>query len=188
MDRLYGQPYAQPMSTTQTRPKQSPPSKPLLEAHEALRLIDKRSYAVIATTSSAGNSHSAGVLYARSGEHLYLSTMRSSRKARNVAANSSIGVTIPVRRVPVGGPPSAIMFQAQAEVIDLDDAELRRLAAAGELNAVTSHGELELPDGCFIKVALPRRLHTYGLGMSLLSLIRNPLNAAGVVDLTAQFG
>ena len=176
------------MSTTQTLPKPSSPSKSLLAASEALRLIDKRSYAVIATTSEAGNSHSAGVLYARSGDQLYFSTMKSSRKARNVAANSSIGVTIPVRRVPVGGPPSAIMFQAQAEVIDLDDAELRRLAEAGELKAITGHGELELPGGCFVKITLPRRLHTYGLGMSLLSLIRDPLNAAGVVDLSAQFG
>ena len=148
-----------------------------------LRAIDKRSYAVLATTSPAGRSHSAGVLYASAGSSLYVSTLRSSRKARNVSSNSHVGVTIPIRRVPVGGPPSAVMFQTRAEVLDLDDRRLLDLAAEGRLERVTSHGELTLADGCFIKIDIPGRVLTFGLGMSLISLIRDPLNAGGVADL-----
>ena len=155
-----------------------------MSAAEALRLLDRRSYAVLASTSEAGRSHSAGVLYARSGNELYFSTMRSSRKARNVAANRSVGVTVPIRRVPIGGPPSAIMFQGTAEVLDLDDPVLLERVATGDLKAVTGHGELDLPGGCFVRIVLPKRLHTYGLGMSLWSLIRDPLNAAGTIDLS----
>jgi len=168
------------MTTTQTRTHE--PSH-LLDPRQALRYVDRRSYAVIASTSEAGRSHSAGVMYARSGNDLYFSTMRPSRKARNIAANGHVGVTIPVRRVPVGGPPSAIMFQARAEVVDPTDPTLLDRVATGDLKAITGHGELELPDGVFVRIALPRRLHTYGLGMSLLSLIRDPLNAAGTVTL-----
>ena len=36
---------------------------------------------------------------------------------------------------------------------------------------------------CFLQIALPRKVVTYGLGMSLLSLIRDPMSAAGVAHL-----
>ena len=158
-----------------------------LDSRRALSYLDRRSYAVIASTSETGRSHSAGVIYARGGHDLFFSTMRSSRKARNIAANGHVGVTIPVRRVPVGGPPSAIMFQARAELLEPTDPTLLDRVAAGDLKDITGHGELELPDGVFVRVTLPRRLHTYGLGMSLLSLIRDPLNAAGTVTLPQEF-
>lgn len=163
----------------------SPTPTPSLSPTRALTTIAKRSYAVLATTSEARRSHSAGVLYALSGRELFVSTLRSSRKARNVATNPHVGVTIPVRRVPVGGPPSAIMFQSTATVLETSDPDLRDKVAAGELGTVTAHGELDLPDGVFLRIPLPSRLLTYGLGMSLLSLIRDPLNAGGVVDLDA---
>lgn len=156
----------------------------LVTPEQAVRLMKKRSYAVLASTSDAHRSHSAGVLYALSDRALFVSTLRSSRKARNIASNPHVGVTIPVRRVPVGGPPSALMFQARAALLDLDDTELLERAATGELTAVTSHGELDLADGVFVRIALPRRLLTYGLGMSLVALIRDPLNAGGFVNLS----
>jgi hypothetical protein len=118
---------------------------------------------------------------------LYVSTDRASRKARNVAANPHVGVTVAVRRLPVG-PPSAVQFQGTAEILDLDDPELRALAAAGRIAAVTGHGELDRPGGCFLRIRPGRRLHTYGLGMSLRALLRDPLNAAGVAELPAQAG
>jgi hypothetical protein len=145
--------------------------------------IGKRSFATLASTSVEGWPHAAGVLYALSGEHLYVSTMRQSRKARNIAENPPVAVTIAVRRAPVG-PPSSIIFQSSARVLKLDDPELRAAAATGDLKAVTGHGELDLPGGCFLQVALPRKVVTYGLGMSLLSLMRDPMNAAGVAHLS----
>ena len=45
----------------------------------------------------------------------------------------------------------------------------------------TSHGELDLPDDYFIRISPGHRLITFGLGMSLLSLIRDPRNAGGTV-------
>jgi hypothetical protein len=114
------------------------------------------------------------------GDSLYLSTLRSSRKARNMAANPHVGVTIPVRRVPIGGPPSAVMFQSTAEILGQEDPRVLELAKGGDITGITSHGELHVADGVFIKIELPSRVLTYGLGMSLLSLIRDPLNAGGV--------
>ena len=68
-------------------------------------------------------------------------------------------------------------------MLDLDDPGLRAAVETGALKGVASHGELELPGGCFIEIALPRKVVTYGLGMSLLSLIRDPMSASGVAYL-----
>jgi hypothetical protein len=144
---------------------------------EAIRkALEKRSFATLATTSPAGRPHVAGVLYELVNDALYINTMRSSRKARNIAANSNVAVCVPVRRIPVG-PPSTIQFQAAAEILALDSTEITALVEAGKLRSLTNHGELEMPDGCFLRVGLSPRVVTYGLGMSLSRLMSDPLNA-----------
>lgn len=145
------------------------------------RVLAKRSTAVLSTVSSSGRPHAATVLYALDGDAMYISTLTASRKARNVAANPWAGVVVPVRRLPVG-PPASIQFQAPAEVVPGDDPALRDLAAAGRIDAVTSHGELDLTEGCFIRVTVPGRIHTYGLGLPLWQFIRNPLEAGATVE------
>ncbi|MGY6501978.1 MAG: pyridoxamine 5'-phosphate oxidase family protein [Acidimicrobiales bacterium] len=145
-------------------------------------IIASRSYAVVSTVSPAGVPHAAGVLYAVAGGSLYVSTMAASRKARNVAASGHAAMVVPVRRLPVG-PPSAVQFQGRAEVLSAEDPELRRLADAGRLKSVTSHGELELEGGCFLRITPPSRITTYGLGLSLWRLIRDPLSGGGSVEL-----
>ena len=151
--------------------------RPLVE-----RLIAKRSFCTVATVSPTGRPHAAGVLYAAVGSTLYVSTLRSSRKARNVAADPQVAVFIAVRRLPVG-PPSSLHFQATAETVDLDDPTILELAHAGQLKAITSHGELDLPGGCFLRIQPVGRVFTYGIGLSLRRLLREPFNAGGHLDL-----
>jgi len=169
------------METQHTAP-QSTLTVHTLDARTVLQTIGKRTFATVATTSPEGWPHAAGVLYAMSGDALYVSTLRSSRKARNILTNPKVAVSVPVRRAPVG-PPSNVSFQTTARVLDLDDPELRAAAASGDLKAITGHGELELPGGVFLRIALPRKVVTYGLGMSLLRLMRDPMHAAGVAHL-----
>jgi general stress protein 26 len=154
---------------------------------ELTKAIGRRSVCMLATSSSRNRPHSATVAYAAVGTTLYVNTDRSSRKARNVAENPYAGVVIPVRRLPVG-PPSSVQFQGTAEVVDMDDPEIVRLVDSGQLKAVTSHGELDRPDGCFVRITPGRKVNTYGLGMSLWQLLRHPLDAAGSVEHPAPEG
>lgn len=110
----------------------------------------------------------------------YVSTLKGSRKALNIEANPKVAVTIPIRRVPVG-PPSTVQFRAMAEVLDLDSPEILELAGAGRIEEITGHGELDLDGGCFIRVTPADRWNTYGLGMSVIELARNPMSAGGAV-------
>lgn len=149
------------------------------------RAIQRRCVATLATVSTSSRPHAATVLYQCVDNALFVSTSRDSRKARNIAGHGVAAVTIAVRRLPVG-PPASIQFQSAAAVVANDDPEIVHLAAAGRLDKITAHGELNLADACFLRLALPTRVVTYALGMSLWQAMRNPLDAAGEVDLTAS--
>ena len=154
------------------------PTRPLDDAEQAARVrkaIHSRSFATLATVSAAGFPHAAGVVYVPVGDELYVHTMRSSRKARNIAADGRVGVVIPVRKLPVG-PPFTVQFQARAEVLAMDDPELAPLLEAGTLKAITGHGELDMPDGCFLRVRPRGVVHTYGIGVSTLAVAKDPIS------------
>jgi hypothetical protein len=143
--------------------------------------IAKRSFAVVGTTSPTGHAHVAGILYDEVDGDLFVSIDRGSRKGRNLAANPHVAVTVPIRRIPFG-PPSNAMFQSEAVILDNSDPLVRRLAGDGRLSTITGHGELELDEGCIVRIAAPSVIHTYGLGISLLSLMREPLRGGGRVE------
>jgi general stress protein 26 len=179
MDRLGGPVFTAVMSEnvhsiTSARP----------ETAHVTKAIDRRSFCTLATTSAANRPHVAGVLYEAVDTVLYVSTDRTSKKVRNIAGNRHVGVCIPIRRLPVG-PPSSVQFQGVAEILSADDPRILDLVKAGHLKSITSHGELDLPDGCFLRITPARKLNTYGLGMPLRQLLRDPLHAAGTVELAA---
>lgn len=155
----------------------------------ATAALARRTVATIATVSPAGRPHAAVVQYAATGDPLapvlWSSTDLDSRKARNIAANPYVGVTVAFQRLPLI-PPATVQFQGRAEIVDVDDPELRELARTGAIKAVTGHGELDRPGVCFLKIVPGRRLHTYALGMSIVALVRDPLNAARTVELPVR--
>lgn len=155
------------------------------DPRKIVRAIAKRSFATLATVSPEGHPHVAGALYAFVDGRLYVNTDHDSRKARNVAATGRAAVAIPIRRLPVG-PPSLVHFQATAEVLPTDDPHARDLIDRGRLDPITGHGELERPDVCFLRITPSGRLLTYGLGVPLHRLVREPLEAGGVVTLPAR--
>ena len=183
------------MNTPQPTTPTSEPTA-LVDADQDARIIkavQSRSFAMLSTVSPAGFPHAAGVQYAPvlgaaggPGQlALYVHTMRSSRKARNVAADGRVAVTIPVRKLPVG-PPFTIQFQGRAEVVAMDDPEIVDHVAAGRLEKVSSHGELDEPDGCFLRIVANRTVHTYGIGVSAIGVARDPLHHGARSTLMAR--
>ena len=128
----------------------------------------------MSTVSTAGFPHAAGVLYVAIDDTLYVHTMRSSRKARNVGTDHRVGVVVPVRKLPVG-PPFTVQFQGRADIVAMDDPEILGLVETGRLKKISSHGELDEPDGCFLRIRPTGIVHTYGIGVSTLALVRDPI-------------
>jgi hypothetical protein len=159
----------------------------MLDQTRLRRAVDKafvkESFMTLATSSSAERSHAAGVLYAAIDGILYVGTNMHSRKARNIESNANVGVCIPVRRLPVG-PPATIIFQGTAAALDRDDQALRALLESGRLKRLTSHGELDDPDNWFIKITPTGKVHTFGIGVPLRTLIRHPLETMGSLELS----
>jgi hypothetical protein len=152
------------------------------DAAAVQRQIASRSFCTMATVSQTGIPHATGVIYAYVDGVFYVSTLRTSRKARNLAESGRASLCIPVRRVPAG-PPSTVQVATRGEILDQDDPRIVSLVGRGALKSITGHGELEIVNGCFLRLTPSRRVLTYGLGLPLRTLIRDPLNASGRVEL-----
>jgi hypothetical protein len=144
------------------------------------KALARQSYCVLATTSGRGNGHAAGVIYEFVDDTLYVHTMRTSRKARNVASNPNVGIVVSVRRMPVG-PPFSVQFQATADVLAMDHPHIVGLLANGRLRKISGHGALDDPEGCFLRIRPLGTVHSYGIGVSVLGLIKDPLHAGARV-------
>ena len=130
----------------------------------------------MATTSPAGHSHSAGVPYEHVDGQLWFHAARSSRKVRSIAANPSVAVCIPFRRLPVG-PPFTIHFQAHAEIVEMDSPAARALLDDGRLKKIAAHGALDMADGCFVTIRPRGTVHSFGPGARIIDLIRDPIGS-----------
>jgi general stress protein 26 len=139
-------------------------------------VIARNSFCTLATSSADNRPHVAGVLYALVGRDLYVNTDATSRKARNIAENPRAAVCIPVQVDPQG-PPFTASLQGTATVLQNDDPEIVSLVADDRLAAITSHGELERPGTCFIKISPGPYVATYGIGISEEEFAADPLSA-----------
>jgi len=142
----------------------------------ARRVLARRSFCTLATASEANRPHVIGVIYVAVGSQLYIHSIESSRKVRNIRANPKIGVCVPTRTYPFA-PPFCVQFQGTAVVLSPTDPEIRELLAAGRLKKISAHGALTVPGACFIRVTPGRTLSTYGVGVPLRTLLRDPFHA-----------
>jgi general stress protein 26 len=161
----------------------STPASTSTEAQRAAveAAIAANSFCTLATSSKANRPHVAGVLYALVGRDLYVSTDEASVKARNIRENDRVAVCIPVQVAP-DAPPFTASLQGTATLIANDDPQITPMIDDGRLAAITSHGELERPDTCFVKITPGRRVATYGIGVAEEQLAADPLSAFGSVD------
>jgi general stress protein 26 len=166
----------------ESRAEEAEMSRDERQAKLVRRAIERGSFCMLATSSAANRPHASGVLYSAVDGVLYFAVSDSSVKARNVRANPRVAVCIPVRRYPVG-PPFNVQLQGSAELLSRDDPEIASLLGARRLKNITTHGELDEPDTCFLRVTPGRRAHSYGLGVPLRTILRDPIRGSRSVEL-----
>jgi hypothetical protein len=143
--------------------------------------IAKRSFCTLATASAGNVPHVAGVLYAEVDGALYVSMFEDSIKARNIRHNPRVAVCIPARKLPFF-PPFVVHYQGRADILTPDDADIIRLFEAGALKKIVKQEHFEDPHTCFARIAPPARVSTFGLGVPLLQVVREPTSAIRGVD------
>jgi hypothetical protein len=135
------------------------------------RALAHASFAVLSHVTPTGAPRSSGVVYAVSGGRMFVVVGKDSWKARHIAADGNVAVTVPIRRggimslmVPI--PPATVSFPAVAVVHPPAVlGGLPRLASLAPDERRTESLVLEIrPTGHFV---------TYGLGVPLLRM-RDP--------------
>ena len=145
------------------------------------RELERRSFCTIATTSSAQYPHVAGVLYALVGDDLYVTMHDDSVKARNLAVNPRVAICVPIRKIPFG-PPFAIQFQGMATMLSVSAPEIVALLKTDALKKIVASIDLDDPRNCFVCISPTRRITSYGIGVPLLQVIRDPVSAMRTIS------
>ena len=137
---------------------------PRLTSEQVWRAVAKASFAVLSHVTPAGEPRSSGVVYKAIDRRLYVAVAPDSWKAKHVAADGRVAVTVPLRR---GGllsllapiPPATISFHGTAIVHPAGSpkarAALRELGSLLPAERRASGSVIEiLPEGQFLAYAL----------------------------------
>ena len=133
--------------------------------------LAKASFAIVGYVTPAGEPRSSGVVYKAIDRRLYVAVAPDSWKARHIAANGRVSVTVPVRRggllslaLPI--PPATISFHAAATVHPAGS--LEAIGHAKELGALLPPERQAT--ACVIEILPEGEFVTYGLGVSLMDM------------------
>jgi pyridoxamine 5'-phosphate oxidase-like protein len=151
-----------------------------ITTEQVWREVEKRSFAVLGYTTPRGEARTVGIVYAVRDREIYLVTGKDSWKARHIASNPHVSLTITIsKRIPfvpwLQIPAATISLQGTASVHTVADVppEIpRRLLRDLELNPGQS---LEI---CVIRVHPAGEFLTYGVGVPLLTM-RKPEASRG---------
>lgn len=146
-----------------------------LSGEQVWRAIHQASFAVVAFMTPSGDPRSSGVVFKTIGRRLFVAVAPDSWKARHVAANGRVAVTVPVRRggvlslvLPI--PPATISFHGAATVHPAGSPRVRALTK--EL------GSLIPPErrasACVIEIVPEGAFLTYAVGVPLRRM-RDPV-------------
>jgi hypothetical protein len=153
-------------------------------SEQVWRHVARASFAVLSHVTPSGEPRSSGVVYRTLGRRLYVAVAPDSWKARHVAVDGRVSLTVPVHRggvlallMPI--PPATISFRGRAIVHPAGSPEvgplLDELGSLLPAERRTSAAIIEVvPEGAFV---------TYGIGISLAKM-RDPGSARARVPVT----
>jgi hypothetical protein len=154
---------------------------PGLTSEQVWRAVARASFAVLSHVTPVGEPRSSGVVYKVAGQKLVVAVAPGSWKARHVAADDRVAVTVLVRRggilslaLPI--PPAAISFHGTAVVHEAESPRARSLL--DELGSlVPAEGRAS---ACVLEITPVGAFRTYGVGVSLRTMLDPPAAQARV--------
>jgi hypothetical protein len=95
--------------------------------------------------------------------------------------NPQVAISVPIRKMPFF-PPYVIQFQGTAEIVSLEDPQIRALIEDNAFRRISTRKDLEKPGQVVIRVTPGTRISTYGFGFSPLQIARDPHSAMRSVE------
>lgn len=159
-------------------------ARPGLTGEQVWQAVARASFAVLSHVTPAGEPRSSGVVYKTRGQKLVVAVAPGSWKAQHIAADGRVAVTVLVRR---GGimslvapiPPAAISFHGTAVVHPAGSPQAR--SVLDELGSLVP--AKRRASGCVIEIMPVGAFRTYGLGVSLRTML-DPAAAQARVPVT----
>lgn len=147
--------------------------------------VEKELFAVLGMVTAAGESRTAGIVYVVENRTFYISTGKASWKARHIAGNPHVSLTIPIaKRVPlmpwIKVPAATITCSGTARVLGTNEVPQPVLKAIFRDN-VSDPTALE--KSVIIEVSPRGDFVTYGVGVSLMEM-RDTAAARGRVPVS----
>ena len=151
-----------------------------LKSQQVWQAIEKEIFAVIGMVTAKNEARTVGVVYIVQDQKLYIGTGINSWKARHIAANSAVSITVPIaKRIPIMPwikiPAATITFSGKARVLPANEAAEPILRAAFRDLADDA---AQMSESCLIEVTPEKEFITYGVGVSLMQM-RHPEQARG---------
>ena len=151
--------------------------QPRLTSEQVWRAIARASFAVLSHVTPAGEPRSSGVVYKTAGRKLVVAVAPSTWKARHIAADDRVAVTVLVRRggvlslvVPI--PPATVSFHGTAVVHPAGSPRARSLL--DELGSLVPAERRA--SACVVEIIPAGAFRTFGIGVSLRTML-NPAAA-----------
>lgn len=151
-----------------------------LSSDEVWRVIEKELFAVLGMVTASGEARTVGIVYVVRNRKLVIATGQDTWKARHIAANPHVSITIPIaKRIPVMPwikiPAATITFSGTARVLPAQDAPPELLRAVFRQMADDT---AMVARSCLIEVTPQKEFVTYGVGVPMMRM-RHPEQARG---------
>ncbi len=151
-----------------------------LSSDEVWRVIEKELFAVLGMVTASGEARTVGIVYVVRNRKLVIATGQDTWKARHIAANPHVSITIPIaKRIPVMPwikiPAATITFSGTARVLPAQDAPPELLRAVFRQMADDT---AMVARSCLIEVTPQKEFVTYGVGVPMMRM-RHPEKARG---------
>ncbi len=151
-----------------------------LSTEQVWQAIEKELFAVVGMVTANHEARTVGVVYVVRDRRLYISTLVQAWKARHIAANPHVSLTIPIaKRIPVMPwikiPAATITFAGTARVFPAREATPDLLRA---ILGPMAEDDKTIADTSVIEVTPVGEFVTYGVGVSLRDM-RQPELARG---------
>jgi hypothetical protein len=167
------------MSTTVTTRTTTVPTGPTTA--QVWDAIHHASFGVLGHVTPAGQPRTSGVMFTTIDDRLHVVVAPDSWKARHIALDGHVSMTVTVRR---GGllalvapiPPATITFRGNAVVHPPDDPATRRVVE----RLATAIPEERLSGAAVVEIVPEGEFLTYGVGVPLLRM-RDPAASRGRV-------
>jgi hypothetical protein len=156
-----------------------------LASEQVWQAIEKELFAVIGMVSATHQARTVGVVYVVRDHKLYIGTGKETWKARHIAGNPHVSLTIPIaKRIPllpwIKIPAATITFSGTARILPAEETPPEILQAV--FRGLANNQEM-MAGSCLIEVTPEKEFITYGVGVPLLQM-RDPEKARGRAPVT----